>query len=68
MKFLKEARAKAQMTQHEVATALGVTETSVRNWETGKCTPRRRDREALARVLGDESLLAKFQSRESQVA
>lgn len=60
MKFLKEARAKARLTQHEVAIALGVTDSSVRNWETGKCRPRKRDREALARLFGDASLIDKL--------
>lgn len=56
MKFLKEARAKARMTQHEVAIALGVTDSSVHNWESGKCLPRKRDREALARLFNDSSI------------
>lgn len=58
--FLKEARAKAKMTQQDVAVALGISVSAVVRWESGKCLPRRRDREALARVLGDESLVAKL--------
>lgn len=45
---LREAKA---MTEKQVAEALGVTQTTVRSWETGRTTPQGRRREAYARLL-----------------
>ncbi|MEV4994965.1 sigma factor-like helix-turn-helix DNA-binding protein [Streptomyces niveus] len=45
---LREAKA---MTEKQVAEALGVTQTTVRSWETGRTSPQGRRREAYARLL-----------------
>ncbi|WP_141726987.1 helix-turn-helix transcriptional regulator, partial [Streptomyces niveus] len=42
---LREAKA---MTEKQVAEALGVTQTTVRSWETGRTSPQGRRREAYA--------------------
>ena len=38
---LREAREKKQLTQAEIAMALGVSQNAVSKWESGSCTPRR---------------------------
>ncbi|MFD4114431.1 sigma factor-like helix-turn-helix DNA-binding protein [Streptomyces niveus] len=45
---LREAKA---LTEKQVAEALGVTQTTVRSWETGRTSPQGRRREAYARLL-----------------
>lgn len=45
---LREAK---NMTEKQVAVAVGVTRTTVRSWETGRTTPQGRKREAYARLL-----------------
>lgn len=46
---LREAR---QLTEEQVATAVGVTPATVRAWETGRTSPRGRRRAAYAKVIG----------------
>ncbi|MFC8079821.1 helix-turn-helix domain-containing protein [Streptomyces sp. NPDC057307] len=63
---LREAKA---MTEKQVAVALGVTQTTVRAWETGRTAPQGRKREAYARLLAayaaelDEKKRAKRKKR-----
>lgn len=63
---LREAKA---LTEKQVAVALGVTQTTVRAWETGRTAPQGRKREAYARLLAayaaelDEKKRAKRKKR-----
>ena len=49
---IKALRERAKWTQAGLAHHLGVTEKTVRRWETGEDTPRPRIRQALAAALG----------------
>lgn len=49
---LLEARERLELTQRQVATAVGVTAAAVRFWEQGVCRPNRRNRRKLAILLG----------------
>ena len=46
----KEQRKKAGLTQMEVAKQLGVTDSAVNQWETGKTTPNTKRLSELARL------------------
>ncbi|MFB7081548.1 sigma factor-like helix-turn-helix DNA-binding protein [Streptomyces sp. NPDC056308] len=46
---LREAKS---LSEEQVATAVGVTRATVRDWERGRATPRGRRREAYARLIG----------------
>ncbi|MEW1721183.1 helix-turn-helix domain-containing protein [Streptomyces sp. NPDC093109] len=45
---LREAK---PMTEKQIATAMGVTRSTIRSWETGRTTPRGRKRESYAKLL-----------------
>jgi len=48
---LKEARLSAGKSQRDVATVLGVSESTISRWETGRTTPRTPTAVRLARLL-----------------
>jgi transcriptional regulator with XRE-family HTH domain len=52
MKTLKEWREERDVTQLDVAFALGVTPATVANWESGRSEPKARHLRALAEFLG----------------
>lgn len=52
MKSIKDLRNERDMTQLEVAIAVGVTPVTVYNWERGQHEPTARQLRAVARVLG----------------
>lgn len=49
---LKTAREKAKLTQNQVASAIGVNQSAVAIWETGRAKPRADKLPALAKLLG----------------
>ena len=51
MKTLKEWREARQVTQLDVAFGMGITPTTVANWETGRSEPKARHLRALADYL-----------------
>lgn len=51
MKF-KELRERAKMRQAELGTEVGVGQTTVSAWESGRFEPRAREIKKIARVLG----------------
>jgi transcriptional regulator with XRE-family HTH domain len=52
MKTIRELREAAGMTQLELATQIGVTPSTVYNWERGRNEPKATQLRALARVFG----------------
>lgn len=60
--WLKRARAGANLTQEQLSREIGVSCFSVQNWEAGRSKPRRRDQEALAKVLKCPDIVANFES------
>jgi transcriptional regulator with XRE-family HTH domain len=67
--WLKNERARALLTQEQLAAKLGVCSSSIAHWESGLSTPRKRDREGLAQVLGCPEIVSRFDSeRRGEVA
>lgn len=52
MRDIKELRKKAALTQAELAEAVGVTQSTVSQWESGKAVPDTLKLPKLAEVLG----------------
>lgn len=49
---IRRLREEANLSQQQLAAAMGTTQTGVSNWETGVSLPRARDLPRLASVLG----------------
>lgn len=52
--YVKDARARLRMTQHQLALVLGVTERSVSLWETGKVPLLKARRRHIELLLRDQ--------------
>lgn len=51
VELLKQARLTKDLTQQQIAIAVGVSRTTVRKWEAGQCSPRARHVPKLCRAL-----------------
>ncbi|MGN6727786.1 MAG: helix-turn-helix transcriptional regulator [Tepidisphaeraceae bacterium] len=51
-KFLKRARAAAQLTQRSAANAIGVSITTLGHWEAGRCLPSADKLAVIAKTYG----------------
>lgn len=55
MSVLKKRRNECGMTQGQLASQLNVEQAAISNWESGRYSPQRKYREALAKILGGKA-------------